>query len=229
MPDTQDGGTSETAERPAASLTSLKDDGETARGGGADGGGGGDDEQTAHGGGADGGGGRDNEETARGGGADNGGEGDSDDDPYDLHERFVRTQREHFPSALAEIRGGGKYGCWSWFVWPTPPFVVDGVERGSGMNRAYALRDNGGADDGAAAARAFLRFPRTEGVDLRANYVAMAAAVAEQLDRPGASARALVGAVDEPKLRSSLELFERASRGGVDDEVHATCTLLPSG
>ena len=145
-------------------------------------------------------------------------------DPYDLRTRFVLTQREHFTAALSEIRAGRKHGHWSWFVWPTPPHVVDGVELGSAMNRRHALRDGADDTDGVAAARAFLTFPRTtEGVGLRDNYLAMTTAIAERLEQPGASARALVGAADEPKLRSSLRLFARVSHGGFDGDVHEAC------
>jgi uncharacterized protein (DUF1810 family) len=123
-------------------------------------------------------------------------------DPHNLRARFVRTQARHHENAVAEIKRGRKSSCWSWYCFPTPPFIVNGAEKGSSMNREYALRSD-------AAARAFLRF---EGGVLRDHYVELIGAVATQLER-GADARRLVGAVDEPKMRSSVRLFERISRG----------------
>merc|ERR1711969_281249 len=60
-----------------------------------------------------------------------------------------------------------------------------------------------------------------KGVSLRDNYVKMMTAVAEQVES-GVSVLRLVGYLDDPKLRSSLRLFERVSRG-FDEEVNATC------
>merc|ERR1719284_1114419 len=71
-------------------------------------------------------------------------------DPYDLR-RFTEKHRRHFEEALAEINRGHKTSCWSWYVLPTPPFVVDGRELGSATNRLYALKTD-------EEARAFLRF-----------------------------------------------------------------------
>mmetsp|Transcript_75006 Transcript_75006/g.219726 ORF Transcript_75006/g.219726 Transcript_75006/m.219726 type:complete len:220 (+) Transcript_75006:36-695(+) len=144
------------------------------------------------------------------------------DDPFGLRSRFCLEQRLCFDEAMEEIRSGRKRGHWSWFLFPTAPYVVEGEERGSMMNREYCLRDPPPNDlRGDDAARAFLRFS-AEGVDLRANYVAMMTAVAEQLES-GRTAEELVGFMDEPKLRSSLELFERVARGGFDEEVCALC------
>ena len=50
----------------------------------------------------------------------------------------------------------------------------------------------------------------------------MMTAVGEQLEA-GIPPHELVGFLDDPKLRSSLELFERISRDGFDDEVNAVC------
>jgi hypothetical protein len=83
-------------------------------------------------------------------------------DPYNLHARFVQTQRREFALALHEIRAGRKVGHWSWFCVPTAPFVLDGVEVGSLLNRRYALRDRPPRDlEGFDAARAYLDFPAT--------------------------------------------------------------------
>ena len=64
---------------------------------------------------------------------------------------------------------------------------------------------------------------RAEGVHLRSNYIEIMSEVAAQVEG-GIAPVALVGGLDDPKLRSSLRLFERVSRGGFDDEVHAVCT-----
>jgi uncharacterized protein (DUF1810 family) len=76
---------------------------------------------------------------------------------------------------------------------------------------------------GGAAAAAYLAFRSEEGYYLRDNYMKTMTAVAEKLEQ-GTTARDLVGASDEPKLKASLVLFERASRRVKDRGVHAACT-----
>merc|ERR1712050_610492 len=116
----------------------------------------------------------------------------------------------------------GKRSCWSWYIFPTAPYVVDGAERGSGTNRRYALRDLPPNDlRGDDAARAYLRF-EADGINLRAHYLKMMTAVAEQVEG-GVPPLDLVGGLDDPKLRSCLRLFERISRQGFDDEVNQVC------
>lgn len=61
-----------------------------------------------------------------------------------------------------------------WFTIPTPPHIVNGVERGSSVNRKFALRSD-------EEARAFLKFETDDGVNLRENYMAIMTAVLEQL------------------------------------------------
>eukprot|EP01062_Namystynia_karyoxenos_P061993 TRINITY_DN5481_c0_g1_i1.p1 TRINITY_DN5481_c0_g1~~TRINITY_DN5481_c0_g1_i1.p1 ORF type:complete len:330 (+),score=76.31 TRINITY_DN5481_c0_g1_i1:149-991(+) len=132
-------------------------------------------------------------------------------DPYDLRARFCRTQAKDFSTALGEIRSGAKRSHWSWYIWPTPPYVRDGVERGSSINQYYALRDAPGSLQGEKAARAYLKF-KAEGQDLRENYITMMTAVAEQLES-GVDPIALTTPLDLSKLMSSVTLFEKASRG----------------
>jgi len=36
----------------------------------------------------------------------------------------------------------------------------------------------------------------------------------------------VVGGLDDPKVRSSLLLFERVTRGGFDDEINAVCARV---
>lgn len=138
----------------------------------------------------------------------------TDNDPHNLHERFIRTHLRHFDSALREIKAGRKQSCWSWYIIPTPPWIVNGVERGSGINREYALR-------GDAQVHAYLALKK-DGVDLRANYIAMMRAIAEQLAQ-GVKPVRLMGVLDDPKLRSSVKLFERCSRGDDQDGLHSAC------
>lgn len=96
-----------------------------------------------------------------------------------------------------------------WFVFPSPPYIVNGVESGSDMNRRYALRSD-------EEVRAYLNF-KDDGVNLRGNYAEAVAALRDQLSL----GKMPFGCVDEPKLKSSLRLFERASREEADDALHA--------
>jgi len=98
-----------------------------------------------------------------------------------------------------------------WFMIPTPPHIVNGVERGSSVNRKFALRSN-------EEARAFLHF-EDDGVNLRDNYVAIMTAILEQL-QSGRTPTSLLGHFDAPKLASSVQLFDRISREGGDLELH---------
>jgi uncharacterized protein (DUF1810 family) len=148
-----------------------------------------------------------------------------DADPFDLESRFCVKHNELFSQALREINAGRKESCWSWFIFPVAPFVVNGKERGSSQNKRFCLRDQPPNQlKGLSAAKEYLRFKsaRSAGVDLRANYLSIMTAVTEQLSA-GVSVAALVGKVDEPKLKSSLELFEKASAAGYDKEVNAVC------
>lgn len=144
-------------------------------------------------------------------------------DPFNLRERFCLTQQTLFSEALSEIMAGKKETCWSWYIFPVPPLVDEnGLEEASPTTRKYALRDGPDKLVGENAARAFLQFKEIEGVNLRANYIIMMNAVSEKLEAGIRPAR-LVGALDHPKLQSSLELFARASGDGFDPEVHTVC------
>eukprot|EP00579_Thalassiosira_antarctica_P000731 CAMPEP_0201874138 /NCGR_PEP_ID=MMETSP0902-20130614/6478_1 /ASSEMBLY_ACC=CAM_ASM_000551 /TAXON_ID=420261 /ORGANISM="Thalassiosira antarctica, Strain CCMP982" /LENGTH=283 /DNA_ID=CAMNT_0048400941 /DNA_START=46 /DNA_END=897 /DNA_ORIENTATION=- len=151
------------------------------------------------------------------------------DDPHNLISRFVLLQARSFSDALREIQAGEKRSCWLWFVLPTPPFVVDGIERGSHMNRHYALRTD-------ACAVAYLRLQpqRFEGgrrgggvveveVDLRRNYLDLAGGVEEQLSLRGASMEDLFGWMDAPKAVSSFRLFRRIGEEMGDVEIRDVC------
>merc|ERR1712216_828559 len=123
------------------------------------------------------------------------------DDPYDLS-RFCEKHNVWFDKAIREIRTGCKQTCWSWYIFPVGPFVVDGEEQGDVESQQFALRDRPcarghEADD---AARAYLKF-EADGVNLRYHYVVMMAAIADQLEN-GIAPITLVGDLDAPKLKS---------------------------
>lgn len=142
-------------------------------------------------------------------------------DPFNLR-RFCQACNTEFDTALAEIKLGEKVGHWSWYFFPTAPWVADGVEKGSTQNQEWCLRDKPPYQlRGDDAARAYLKF-EAEGVILREKYMTMMAAVADQL-ASNIPPTKLVGMLDEPKLRSSLRLFERVSRGGFDADTNRVC------
>ena len=157
------------------------------------------------------------------------------DDPFGLRTKFVTPQRRLFAKALAEIQEGHKKSHWSWYCFPNAPYIVDGKEAGSAKAKRFALRDAPKSHCGDEAARAFLKLPTVEDVqhkgpktitvkvNLRENLLRMYEAIATQLEKPGVTLVGLVGFLDDPKLRSSLRLFERISRGGFDDEINAVC------
>jgi len=137
-----------------------------------------------------------------------------EDDPYDFVERFVHNQARTFSTALGEIQEGRKQGCWLWWIFPTAPYIVNGVERGSSMNSHFALR----GDD---CVKAYLKF-QYKAINLRKNYVIIAKAVESQLNN-GNSLRRLFGPMDDAKVRSSLTLFQRIANETDDKEVANVC------
>lgn len=101
-----------------------------------------------------------------------------------------------------------------WFVVPTPPHIVNGIEKGSLNNCKFALRSD-------EEARAYLNF-RADGVELRSNYIAVMEALREQL----LLGRMPFGRMDEPKLKSSVRLFERIAVEDSDEELHAVTSAI---
>jgi len=68
-------------------------------------------------------------------------------------------------------------------VFPTPPYVPYGVERGTPKNMEYALRDPPPCEwEGFLAARAYLDFPEEDGVSLRRNLFLIFMAIWKQLE-----------------------------------------------
>jgi uncharacterized protein (DUF1810 family) len=109
-------------------------------------------------------------------------------DTYDL-QRFVDAQEEGgiYEQALSELRAGRKTSHWMWFVFPQRAGLGQ-----SAMSRRYAIGS-------AAEARAYLNHPV-----LGPHLVECCEALLAHHDR---SAREILGAVDEVKLRSSMTLF----------------------
>lgn len=138
------------------------------------------------------------------------------DDPHSLIPRFIEPQLIMHNTALAELQAGQKQSCWSWFILPTPPYIVNGEERGSSMNRKYALRDD-------TQARAYLLLETIRGVNLRWNYIVVLREIAKQIETKGATLDTLLGPVDASKAISSFRLFERIGRMLEDEEVCNLC------
>jgi len=139
----------------------------------------------------------------------------NNDDTFDLGARFVDNQHFSFPTALKEIRHGSKRGCWLWFILPTAPYIVDGEEGGSRMNRKYALR----GDD---CVKAYLEYEdKSSGVNLRRNYLAIARAIHVQLLKRKTLAH--IFGFDDVKVISSLALFGRVAAEIRDEELAEVC------
>ena len=141
-------------------------------------------------------------------------------DPFNL-QRF-RDPPVSFSTALKEIKRGSKTSHWSWYYFPTPPYVEGGMIVGSADNKKWCLQDKPGSLTGDCAAAAFLR-----NATLRYRYLEMMNAISEKLHERSTRLLKLIGAADIPKLKSSLLLFERVSSaqgGQPDKEVHDACT-----
>ncbi|WP_454884894.1 DUF1810 domain-containing protein [Sphingomonas oryzagri] len=112
------------------------------------------------------------------------------DDIHHLN-RFVDAQATHYDTALAEVRRGAKRSHWMWFIFPQ----IAGLGS-SPMAQHYAIS---GLDE----ARAYLDHP-VLGPRLREIV-----SVLRDVEAP--DARAVFGAIDAMKLRSSLTLFIHAA------------------
>ena len=154
-------------------------------------------------------------------------------DEFELS-RFIEAQKHgKFQEALSEIQNGRKTGHWMWYIIPTPPYVVDGEEKGSDQNKKFALRNSTdktkmGYLKGDEAAKAYLTFPTTDGVNLRQNLYDIFLAISNKL-KDGKTVTELFGEtahLDEPKLENSLKLFKEVSNDGVDNKMYNICRDL---
>ena len=132
------------------------------------------------------------------------------DDPHNM-QRFISRQETDHATALRELRAGHKASCWSWWIMPTPPFIKNGVEVGSGLNAQYAIRSD-------AEALAYLRAG-----SLRQNYLDIMAAVATQLEA-GTTPMRLLG-IDVPRCEASVNFFKAIAHPDKadDTELAAVC------
>ncbi len=114
--------------------------------------------------------------------------GASSQDPHDLG-RFLAAQEDVFDTAIAELRRGCKESHWMWFIFPQ----ITGLGS-SPMAAYYAIQSLQEATE-------YLRHP-TLGPRLQECAAALLAV-------DGRTAREIMGAPDDLKLRSSITLFAR--------------------
>lgn len=138
----------------------------------------------------------------------------ANDDPYDFMGRFVSNQKTTFRTAVNEIKNGKKETHWFWFVLPTSPYIVNGVEQGSRTNRYFTLRSD-------EEVLAYLEF-EAQGVSLRKNYLTILSEIKYQMKK-GKSLDKLFPPKDTPKAVASFCLFERVARENSDHEVFQVC------
>ncbi|MES2523040.1 MAG: DUF1810 domain-containing protein [Gemmatimonadota bacterium] len=115
-------------------------------------------------------------------------------DSFDLA-RFVDAQAAHYGTALGELKAGAKVSHWMWFIFPQ----IAGLGH-SAMSKRYAIRSR-------AEAVAYLAHPEL-GPRLRECAQAL-------LAHHSRSARDILGAPDDAKLRSSATLFAAVEGPGV--------------
>jgi uncharacterized protein (DUF1810 family) len=131
-----------------------------------------------------------------------------------LINRFRGKHIEHYETALNEINSGKKISHWIWYLIPTPPYIVDGKEKGSDENKEYALRDNVGDSKGEQAAKTYLNYNQ-DGVNLGENYYNLLNAINDKI-KNYKSAKDLLED-DVSKLLSSVILFKKITDGITED------------
>lgn len=129
-------------------------------------------------------------------------------DPYNLR-RFTQEQETDHRKALKELGNGRKSSCWSWWIFPTPPFIRNGQHVGSPTNWKYEIKDD---DEGLA----YLQFS-----NLRSNYVSVVSVANEQL-AAGTPPRKLLG-IDVPRFEASTRYFRKLGELAGDEELVAVC------
>lgn len=131
-----------------------------------------------------------------------------------LINRFPDKHIEHYETALNEINNGKKISHWIWYLIPTPPYIVDSIEKGSDENKEYALRDNVGDSKGEQAAKTYLNYNQ-DGVNLGENYYNLLNAINDKI-KNYKSAKDLLED-DVSKLLSSVILFKKITDGITED------------
>ena len=141
----------------------------------------------------------------------------NNDDKHYIYERFVKNHFVMFDTAHAEVRQGQKRSHWVWFIFPTSPYIVNGKERGSKMNRHFALR----SDDAVKSYLTYSVHQHQQNSDiestatntdhcyyLRDNYIKILTALVNQL-QCGNKMEFIFGDLDCNKVISSIKLFRR--------------------
>jgi len=113
-------------------------------------------------------------------------------DPYNL-QRFVDAQEPVFPSVLAELRRGRKYGHWIWFIFPQ----LKGLGRSS-TSEFFGISS---LDE----AKAYLEHPVLAPRLIECTELVNAV--------EGRDANDIFGDIDAMKFRSSMTLFAYADPG----------------
>mmetsp|Transcript_43970 Transcript_43970/g.143049 ORF Transcript_43970/g.143049 Transcript_43970/m.143049 type:complete len:201 (+) Transcript_43970:3-605(+) len=127
-------------------------------------------------------------------------------DPHDM-QRFASKQALDHDRAVRELKDGRKAGCWSWWIFPTPPFIRNGERVGSPINQVYELADD-------AEGLAYLLFRDGQ---LRSNYLAVLDAMSGSLEE-GVEPRRLLG-IDVPRAVASVRYFSHLATLGDGDEA----------
>ena len=120
-------------------------------------------------------------------------------DPFNL-ERFVDAQAHAYDRARRELEAGRKESHWMWFIFPQ----IAGLGQ-SAMAIRFAIAS---LDEAKAYLAHSVLGPR------------LRECATLTLDAPNTTARAIFGAVDEMKFRSSMTLFAKAAP---DEEVFQRC------
>lgn len=126
-------------------------------------------------------------------------------------QRFVDAQAKGyghgvpFKQALTEILKGEKEGHYRWYVWPTPPYIDEyGKEKGSEINKYFALRELPNGEGLNLAGVAYLKDPI-----LLEHYLHINQALLHWLAK-GKCLVHIVGKIDIDTVKQSIEYFNKA-------------------
>lgn len=132
-------------------------------------------------------------------------------DPHNLV-RFMEKQRKDHAEALGQLQNGRKTGCWSWWIFPTAPFIKNGCRLGSPQNMIYEIAN----DEERLAYLSFESYP------LRANYIEVVRTCVDQLS-DGTAPRILLR-IDVPRFEASVKYFGHLAALAGDKELEDCCT-----